>query len=103
YAPFFTLLEGYNFSGNKVELTDLTTHDYDSVGILIGDTERRGGATASKGAAIGVLGGRVARSFVRENIGKVRNGALSATELFVKDVAAENYDTEALYEKGYIT
>ncbi|MDK7376071.1 DUF2586 family protein [Weeksella virosa] len=103
YAPFFTLLEGYNFSGNKVELTDLTTYEYDSVGILIGDTEKRSGTTASKGAAIGVLGGRIARSFVRENIGKVRNGALSATELFVKDVAAENYDTEALYEKGYIT
>lgn len=103
YAPFFTILEAYNFAGSKVELTDLTTYEYDSVGILVGDTETRTGATASKGAAIGVIGGRIAQSFVRENIGKVRNGALSATELFVNDTLVENYDTEALYDKGYIT
>ena len=103
YAPFFTILEGYNFTGSKVELTDLTTYEYDSVGILIGDTETRTGSTASKGSAIGVIGGRIAQSFVRENIGKVRNGALSATELFINDTPVENYDTEALYDKGYIT
>lgn len=103
YAPFFTILEAYNFAGSKVELTDLTTYEYDSVGILIGDTETRTGSTASKGSAIGVIGGRIAQSFVRENIGKVRNGALSATELFINDTPIENYDTEALYDKGYIT
>lgn len=103
YAPFFTILEAHQFSGNKVELTDLNTYDYNSVAILIGDTETRTGTTASKGAAIGVLGGRIARSYVRENIGKVKNGALNATELFINDTPVENYDTEALYDKGYIT
>lgn len=49
------------------------------------------------------MGGRIAKSHVRENIGKVRNGALSATELFVNDTPVENYDTEALYDKGFIT
>lgn len=103
YAPFFTILEGHQFSGNKVELTDLNTYDYNSVAILIGDTETRTGTTASKGAAVGVIGGRIARSYVRENIGKVRNGALTATQLFINDTPVENYDTEALYDKGYIT
>lgn len=103
YAPFFTILEGYNYSGNAVELEDLKSYDYNSVGILIGDTETRTGTTASKGAAIGVIGGKIARSEVRENIGKVRNGALAAPALFVNDSPVENYDTEALYDKGYIT
>lgn len=103
YAPFFTILEGYAFDGDKVALPSLLTNNYNSVGILIGDTETRTGSTASKGAAVGVLAGRLAGYPVRVNPGKVRNGSLNAQSLFVKDSAVENYDTEALYDKGYIT
>lgn len=103
YAPFFTILEGYAFTGDKVTIPDLKTNQYNSVGVLIGDTETRTGTTASKGAAVGVLAGRLAAYPVRVNPGKVRNGALNAQKLFVVDAAVENYDTEALYDKGYIT
>ena len=103
YSPFFTILEGYAFTGNKVDLPDLLTNNYNSVGVLLGDTETRSGSTASKGAAIGVLGGRLAAYAVRVNPGKVKNGALTAATLFIKDTAVDEYDTEALYDKGYIT
>ncbi|KMQ70238.1 DUF2586 family protein [Chryseobacterium koreense] len=103
YAPFFTILEGYAFDGNKVNLPDLKTNNYNSVGILIGDSETRTGATASKGAAVGVLAGRLAAYPVRVNPGKVRNGSLNVQKLFVNDTPVENFDTEALYDKGYIT
>lgn len=103
YAPFFTILEGYAFTGEKVALLDLETMDHNSVGILIGDTETRTGVTASKGSAMGVLAGRLAKYPAVVNAGKVNNGALTASKLFVGDLAAENYDTEALYDKGYIS
>lgn len=103
YAPFFTILEGYAFDGDKVALTDLKTFDHNSVGILIGDTETRSGVTSSKGAAVGVLAGRLAAHSVRVNPGKVANGSLNAQKLFVSDTAVENFDTAALYDKGFIT
>lgn len=103
YAPFFTILEAYAFNGNKVELGDLTTYSYNSVGIVIGDTETRSGNTSSKGAAVGVLAGRLAAYAVRVNPGKVRNGALAAPTLYINDLPVEDFDTEALYDKGFIT
>lgn len=103
YAPFFTVLEGYAFSGEKVALTDLGTINYNSVGIVIGDTETKSGVTASKGAAMGVIAGRLAKYSAVVNVGKVNNGALNAPQLFVADSAVENFDTEALYDKGFIT
>lgn len=103
YAPFFTILEGYSFSGDKVDLPDLAESNYNSVGILIGDTETLTGVTASKGAAVGVLAGRLAAYPAVVNAGKVNNGALTASKLFIGDLAVENFDTEALYDKGFIT
>ncbi len=103
YAPFFTILEAYNFDGNKVNLPNLKEQNYNSVGVLIGDTETRTGTTASKGSAVGVLAGRLAAHSVKVNPGKVKNGALSAQKLFINDTPVEQFDTEALYDKGFIT
>ncbi|QFG53640.1 DUF2586 family protein [Chryseobacterium sp.] len=103
YAPYFTILEGYAFSGVKTELTDLSTLNHSAVGILIGDTETASGLTMSKGAAVGVLAGRLAAYPAKVNAGKVINGALAAPQLFINDTPVENYDCEALYDKGFIT
>ncbi|MCC2590358.1 DUF2586 family protein [Chryseobacterium sp. MFBS3-17] len=103
YTPFFVILEGYAFDGDKVALSGLLSQSYNSVGVLIGDTETRTGTTASKGAAVGVLAGRLAAYPVRVNPGKVRNGSLAAQQIYIVDTPAENYDTEALYDKGFIT
>lgn len=103
YAPYFTILEGYAFSGEKTALTNLSTLNHNAVGILIGDTETLTGITTSKGSAIGVLAGRLAAFPAKVNAGKVNNGALAAPKLFINDTPVENYDCEALYDKGYIT
>lgn len=103
YAPFFTLIEGYAFSGNKIDLTDLTEKSFNRCMVLIGDTEKRTGVPASKGAAVGVLAGRLAKIQVHVNIGKVRDGALSNTKAYILDVPAELFDCEALHDKGYVT
>lgn len=103
YAPFFTIIEGYAFDGNKVVLGDLTTSDFNRAMIVLGDTEKRTGATASKGAAVGIVAGRFAKIQVHVNIGKVRDGALSNLTAFILDTPAESYDVEALHDKGYVT
>lgn len=103
YAPFFTIVEGYAFDGNKVTLGDLSTASFNRAMIVLGDTETRTGVTASKGAAVGIVAGRFAKIQVHVNIGKVRDGALSTLTAFVLDEPAESYDVEALHDKGYVT
>jgi hypothetical protein len=103
YAPFFTIIEGYAFDGNRVTLGDLSTASFNRVMIALGDTEKRTGATASKGVAIGIIAGRFAKISVHENIGKVRDGALSNLIAYIVDTPAESYDVAALHDKGYVT
>jgi hypothetical protein len=103
YAPFFTIIEGYAFDGNRVTLGDLSTASFNRVMIALGDTEKRTGATASKGVAIGIIAGRFAKISVHENIGKVRDGALSNLIVYIVDTPAESYDVAALHDKGYVT
>lgn len=103
YAPFYTLIEGYAFDGNKVTLEDLLEKSYNRCQILIGDTEMRTGTPASLGAAVGLLAGRKAKSQVQVNPGKVMDGPIAALELFILDTPAEQYDVTALHDKGYVT
>lgn len=103
YAPFFTIIEGYAFSGDKVVLGDLTEGNFNRVMVVLGDTEKRTGATTSKGAAVGIVAGRFAKISVHVNIGKVRDGAISSLVAFIVDTAVELYDVEALHDKGYVT
>lgn len=102
YAPFFTILEGYAFSGTHTDLPDLKTFGYNRVGIVIGDTESRTGSSTSNGAATGLLAGRATGNQVHEKIGKVRDGALAATEMYIVDSEIQDYDIESLHNKGYI-
>jgi hypothetical protein len=103
YAPMFVMVEGYAYSGIKADLKDLTELAYNRCMVMLGDTEKRTGTTASKGAAIGVLAGRFAKIQVHVNIGKVRDGATSILNAYILDAPAETYDVEALHDKGYVT
>lgn len=103
YAPFYTLIEGYAFSGDKVVLDDLTDKSFNRCAVLIGDTETRTGVPSSNGAATGVFAGRLAKIQVHVNPGRVRDGALSNLKAYILDVPAELFDTEALHDKGYVT
>jgi hypothetical protein len=97
YAPLFTLLEARHFNGTVTALKDLAEYSYNRVGVLMGDT------SATKGAAIGLLLGRIARIPVQRHIGRVRDLALNTVTAFVGSVAAEKADVETIHDKGYIT
>lgn len=104
FAPFITMLEGYKFSGDVTELRDLTEGSDNRVGILIGDTVPRTEILAgSEGAATGVLAGRLAKSQVHINCGKVKDGSLSNLDAFIVNDRAEVADIETIHDKGYIT
>lgn len=102
-VPVFTLVEGFAFNGTPSALPDLNEANFNRVAILIGDTDSRTGTYASKGAALGLLAGRIARNPVHVNIGKVLDGAITAGDVFIKDTAPELFDVEALHDKGFIS
>lgn len=98
YAPLFIILEGRNYDASK-ELKNLTSENYDRVGIVIGNTEQ-----SSKGACVGTLFGRIASIPVQRNIGRVKDGSLFPTAMYI---GAKTIDESAsavanIFEKGYI-
>jgi hypothetical protein len=103
YAPIFVIVDGYGYQGLPNLLEDLKLQNYNRVGVLIGDTESRTGATASKGSCLGLLAGRLAKYQVHVNAGKVRNGKLATLSAFIVDEPVESADVTALHDKGYIT
>jgi hypothetical protein len=98
YAPLFFILEGRNFDPSK-ELKDMTKEKYDRVGIAIGDI-----VASSKGATIGTWLGRIAKSPVQRNIGRVKDGSLAPLEMYVgsKKIDESESTIKAIYEKGYL-
>jgi hypothetical protein len=98
YAPLFVILEAREFTGTATDLDDLSTHSYNRVGVLLGDT-----ASDTGGAAVGLLLGRIARIPVQRHIGRVRDSALHTLTAFVGDRAAERADVETIHDRGYIT
>lgn len=98
YAPLTILLEGRCFSGVASVLPDLKLKSYNRVGVLIGDT-----TTGSKGAAVGLLLGRIARIPVQRHIGRVKEGALPIIDAYIASTRVENADIETINESGFIT
>jgi hypothetical protein len=96
-TPIFVLLEGYGFSGNATDLVDLTLGATDRVSIMIGDT-----TVSSPNAAVGLLGGRVAKNPVHVNIGRVKDGPATDTA-YIGALEVKNADWESIHNKGYIT
>ena len=98
YAPLFTLIEGYGFTGEATALKDLHEMDHNRCGIVVGDT-----AADSKNAAMGVVAGRIASSDVQRKISRVKSGALAPVTLYIGDKPAELADAETINDLGYIT
>lgn len=98
YAPLFFVLEGRRYDATK-ELKDLSGENYNRVCVAIGDT-----ASASNDAAIGTLLGRIASIPVQRNIGRVKDGSLSPTEMFIGDKLVDECGSvvSSIHEKGYI-
>ena len=99
YAPLFVILAGRAFDdANIPNLKDLTTFNYNRVGILIGDT-----VSESESASVGLLMGRIAAIPVQRHIGRVRDGTLKILHAYVGDKDPSVSNVEAIHDKGYIT
>lgn len=100
YAPVFIALEGREYSGTASELKDLSELAYNRCCVVIGDT-----VSGSGNAAMGIFAGRVASVPVQRNIGRVADGALSPTVMYLgeKTVDESGDDVATIYDKGYIT
>lgn len=101
--PIVFIIEGYNFTGVASDLIGFSATTYNRVLVMIGDTDTRTGTYASKGAAVGIVGGRFAKNQVHVNIGRVKDGALKPLEFFIVDKAADQYNVTALHDKGFVT
>lgn len=99
YAPLFVLIAGRGFAHDNITaLKDLTTLNYNRVGILIGDT-----ISESESAAIGLALGRIAACPVQRHIGRVKDGALKVLHAYVGDKDPSIANVEAIHDKGYIS
>ena len=101
--PVVFIIEAYNYTGVPADLVGFSETTYNRVAVLIGDTETRTGATASKGAAVGVLAGRIAKNQVQVNVGRVKDGALKPLNFYILDTPVERVNIDAIYDKGFIT
>jgi hypothetical protein len=69
-------------------------------GIKVGDTSADSGE-----ACVGVMAGRLASIPVHRNLGRVKDGALAPTEMYIgtKEAGGAMSDVAELHERGYIT
>ncbi len=97
YAPLFIILEGRNYTGTAQK--DLSQEKYNRVGIVIGDT-----VSGSVNACVGTMAGRLAMLPVQRNLGRVKDGSLFPTEMYIgaKKVDESGSVVEDLHDKRYI-
>lgn len=98
YAPLMIILEGRGLTGKS--LKDLGTMSCNRVGVLVGDT-----TAESKGACVGLLAGRIAKTAVHRHIGRVEDGALASRTMYLAGKSLEESLSliEELHAKRYIT
>ena len=97
YAPLFVILEGRGFK--RQGLKDISELGCDRVGVFVGDTQAEG-----KGAAVGLLAGRLAKVGVQRNIGRVLDGKIAADALYLggQPLETQTGAVADLYTRGYI-
>lgn len=97
YAPFLCIVEALSYSGTASSLPDLTGRDDNRVAVVLGDT-----VSGSAGAAVGLVAGRLAAIPVHRSLGRVRNGAMAADNMYIGTVYAENGSPDVAHDLGYI-
>lgn len=120
HAPIFVILDG-RYSNTLPDLTSRgATEDLSKecnrVGVFVGNSEIKNDDKTQISSAIGLLAGRIAASPVQRNIGRVKDGALAATAMYLSattqpdstvvgsnPVEESMDDIDILYSKGYIT
>ena len=99
FAPVMVLLEGRHYTGEAETLVSNPVNDGNNnrVAVLIGDTVKD-----SKGAAVGLLAGRIASIPVQRSVARVRTGSIVATTMYIGGVAAELGNPETINDCGFI-
>lgn len=99
FAPVIVILEGRHYTGTAETLVanPINTGDQNRVAVMIGDTVKD-----SKGAAVGLLAGRIASIPVQRSIARVRTGSITAVEMFIGSKAAEQGYPETISDCGFI-
>lgn len=99
FAPVMVLLEGRHYTGNAETLVSnpINTGNDNRVGVVIGDT-----VADSKGAAVGLLAGRIASIPVQRSIARVRTGSITSTMMYIGSVAAELGNPGTINDCGFI-
>lgn len=97
FAPCMVLLEGRGYTGNASQLDPLSERGDNRVAVVIGDSE-----SDSKGAAVGLLAGRLAAIPVQRSCARVKDGAIASEKMYIAGVLAENGDPDIIHDAGYI-
>jgi len=97
YAPFMSIVEAQNYTGTASGLPDLTERSDNRVCVVLGDT-----VAGSDGAAIGLVGGRLASIPVQRSLARVRSGTIKAETMYLGSVAAEQGSPDVAHGLGYI-
>lgn len=99
YAPIFIVLEGSGYAVGS-DLPDLSEEAFNRVGVVLGDTTPN-----SINSCLGTLAGRLSQIPVHRNVGRVRDGALYPTAMYLgsKEVGEASGLVAELYDKAYIT
>lgn len=97
YAPLFVILEGRGYK--RQGLKDITELGCNRVGVFVGDTRAEG-----KGAAVGLLAGRVAKSAVQRNVGRTKDGKIATDALYLggQPLETQTGAVADLLTRGYI-
>lgn len=97
FAPLIVILEGRGYK--RQGLKDITELGCNRVGVFVGETRAEG-----KGAAVGLLAGRIAKSSVERNVGRVRDGKIGADALYLggQPLETQTGAVADLYTRGYI-
>lgn len=101
--PVVFVFEGYGYTGVSQDLPSFELATHNRVMVMLGDTEKRTGTTATMGAAVGVLAGSIAKNQVHVNIGRVKNGALDPLTFYLVDTPVEQVNINPIYDKGFVT
>lgn len=96
-TPILTIVPALYFSGTASDLSAMNERTDDRVAMMLGDTAE------GNGCAIGLLGGRIARSPVQRNVGRVRDGAIVSDQAYIGAAKVENAAVATIHNKGFIT
>ncbi|WP_286803352.1 MULTISPECIES: DUF2586 family protein [Sphingobacterium] len=99
FMPIRVIISGNNFSAVVADLKSYKTTENNRVVILIANND------GSKEASVGLALGRLARTPVQRNIGRVADGPIeSLTAYFTNGAKVETLQTswDAIHNKGYV-